>query len=93
MPRKIPENQQREAARMVVEGGLSAEAVAKQLGMSDSSVHRYVALYRKEFSGGGEGLSSSEREELKRLRRDNAELRMERDILKKAAAYFAKNSQ
>ena len=87
MPRKITEERRREAARLVLEGGLRSGQVARQLGLSKSSVERYVASYRPAER---EELGVTEREELRRLRREGVELRMERDFLKKATAYFAK---
>ena len=87
MSRRIPEERRREAVKMVLEGGVPPAAVAKQLGMGQSTVEKSVAKFRETQP---EELTISEREELRRLHRDNAELRMERDILKKAAAYFAK---
>jgi transposase len=64
--------------------------LAKDLGISDVSLRRWI---REEQAAGGErpgGLSSDEREELQRLRDENAKLRMEREILRKAAVFFAR---
>jgi transposase len=84
-----------EAARMVTEGGLSHGEVCRRLSIADSTLARGVRHTRE---GGRSGLTTKrapvteEEMELARLRKENAELKMERDILKNAAAYFAKES-
>ena len=76
-----------EAVALVLEHGMTASQVAKDLGVGQPSISRWVRA-AKEASAPG-ALSTSEREELKRLRKETKVLRMERDILKKAAAFFA----
>jgi transposase len=71
-------------------GNKPQRRLAKDLGISDVSRRRWI---REEQAAGGErpgGLSSDEREELARLRDENAKLRMEREILRKAAVFFAR---
>ena len=82
-----------EAVKLVTEAGLSIPEVARRLSVGKSTIEYWV---RKAKTG---TLSDQERNrvtaeemELNRLRRENAELKMEREILKKAAAYFAKES-
>ena len=59
--------------------------------MTESSLRNWVERVRADRGNGKPGvLTTAEREELSRLRKDNRELRMEHDILKKAAAFFAK---
>ena len=87
--RTVSEELKREAVKMVLESGVSRLSVSQQLGIGQSTIDKAIAIYRKQTTG-AEELNISEREELKKLRRDNAELRMERDILKKATAYFAR---
>jgi transposase len=66
--------------------------IAQELGISDQSLRNWV--HRAEIeSGDRQGLTSQEREELRQLRRENKRLAMERDILKKAAAFFANDSE
>jgi transposase len=71
--------------------GKSAHGVAKELGLTVSAVRGWVKQAKVDAGGGGAGaLTTTEREELARLRRENRQLRQERDILEKATAFFAK---
>jgi transposase len=72
------------AVRIVRETGRSIAQVARELGINDGTLANWVARDRADRVGGGEKLSESEREELLRLRRENAELSMERDVLKRS---------
>ena len=83
-----------EAVRLLTEGQGSVAQVARDLGIRDTMLGRWkqeLAL-RSECAFAGKGQGQSEEAELRRLRRDNERLRMERDILKKAAAIFSKDS-
>jgi transposase len=85
-----PEEFRREAVRLARLGDKPQRRLAKDLGISDVSLRRWI---REKQAAGGErpgGLSSDEREELQRLRDENAKLRMEREILRKAAVFFAR---
>lgn len=62
--------------------------IARELGCSAESLRAWVRQVEVD-AGERDGQSSAEREEARRLKRENRRLRMERDILKKAAAYFA----
>lgn len=79
-----------EAVRYVRERGTTVAQAARDLGVGESTLGRWVqqASSSPEPSG-GEALTHSERDELRRLRRENARLREEREILKKATAFFA----
>lgn len=68
--------------------------VARSLGISDNTLRNWVQADRDARSRveDPDGLSESEREELSRLRRENAELRLDREILRKAAAFFARET-
>ena len=83
-----------EAVKMVTEAGLSVPEVARRVSVSTSTISYWVRMAKEgRLSNGGKSRQvSGEQMELARLKRENAELRMERDILKKAAAYFAKES-
>jgi transposase len=80
-----------EAVRLVLSGGKSIPIIAKDLGVSDQALRGWV---KQAAIDGGErdGLTTQEREELRHLRRENRILKEERDILKKAAAFFARES-
>jgi transposase len=85
----------REAVRLASKPGISRREAAKQLG-----IHQNVlAGWQRQFEKGnwndkpGEGLKSEQQKELERLRRENASLKTDLEILKKAAAYFAKESK
>jgi transposase len=78
------------AVKLVNEQGYSAAEAARSLGVDPNSVREWVKKFSDEagLAPTGEGAMAAE---LRRLRRENAQLRMEREILKKAAAFFAKD--
>ena len=76
---------------MVLDEGKSINAVARDLDVTASGLGIWVKHALADRTKGKTGLTSQERAELTRLRTENRDLRMERDILKKAAAFFAKN--
>ncbi len=78
--------------RLVLDEGKTAGAVARELNLTDSAVRAWVAQAQADRTKGKTGLTTAEREELARLRKENRELKLERDILKKAAAFFAKEN-
>ncbi len=73
-------------------GGKPVSEVARDLGVSYESLRHWVKQSEID-SGEREGLRTDEREELVRLRRENLVLRQEQEILKKAAAFFARESE
>ena len=79
------------AVRLVLDEGKTVGAVARELDLTPSALGNWVRHARADRTKGRTGLTTEERAELATLRKDNRELRMERDILKKAAAFFAKN--
>jgi transposase len=80
------------AVRLVLDEGKTVAAVARDLDLTASALAGWVKQARADRSNGATGLTTEERAELARLRRENRELRMERDILKKATTLFAKTS-
>lgn len=81
------------AVRLVLEEGKSISQAGRDLDVHGSVVSGWVKQAKVDAGKGPPGaLSTSEKEELARLRRENRQLRMERDILKKAAAFFAKEN-
>ena len=81
------------AVRLILDEGKSIGAVARELDLTPSALGLWVRQARAERTKGKSGLMKEEREELTRLRRENRILSEERDILKKAAAFFAKQSR
>ena len=85
----------RESLRRVVEGGEPATAVARSLGLSPETLYRWLREYRENAREAfpGNGKLTSQDEEVRQLRRKVAQLEEEREILKKAATFFAKESR
>ena len=82
-----------DAVKLVKRGNKSAFRVAQDLDLTPSALRNWVKQAEIDAGKGAEGaLSTSEKEELRRLRKENKQLTMEREILKKAATFFAKES-
>jgi transposase len=81
-----------EAVRLVRESGKSLYQIARDLGVADQSLRNWVHQTDLDTGRRTDGLTTEEREELRRLRRENRILREEREILKKAATFFAKET-
>src|SRR3954447_25228523 len=82
------------AVRIVEETGKPIAQVARDLGVNEGTLGNWVARAReaREARNGTEGLSTGDIEELKRLRAENAELRMERDVLKRSVVLWVKEA-
>jgi transposase len=80
-----------ETVELIRSSGRSVPDICRELGLTETTVRKWVRQDRVD-AGEVEGIASGEREELARLRAENRTLRMERDLLKKAAAFFAKDS-
>ena len=82
-----------DAVALVRRSGKSINEVASDLGVAGESLRKWVQQTKVDAGAGPPGaLTTEEREELRRLRRENKTLLMEREILKKAAAFFAKET-
>jgi transposase len=81
------------AVRLVLDEGKTVSQVGRDLDVSQSVVGNWVKQARADRSNGKTGLTTEERGELVKLRREVRELRLQRDILKKAAAFFARESE
>jgi transposase len=95
MPRTrppYPEEFRREAVGLIRSGQRSLAEASRSLGVSQQTLRNWLKQADVD-EGRAEGLSGEEREELRRLRRENRVLREEREILKKAAAFFAKENE
>jgi transposase len=71
--------------------GRSVEDLAREFEPCSATIHGWIKQADRDGGRRADGLSSDEREELRRLRRENRQLRQERDILAKAAAWFAQS--
>ncbi len=80
------------AVKMITEGGMSLMQVSRDLGVNENSLHKWKKDYLSDQQNAfpGKGHLKPEQEELRKKDREIARLTMERDILKKAIAYFAK---
>jgi transposase len=91
--RRFDDDFKAQAVRLVLDEGKSVGSVARDLDLTESNLRIWVERARADRTHGKTGLTTAEREELARLRKENRELRTEREILKKAAAFFAKHQQ
>jgi transposase len=82
-----------ETVRLVLEQGKSIGAVARDLELTESSLRNCAQQARADRTHGKTGLTTAEREQLARLRKEDRILREQREILKKAAAFFAKQNR
>jgi len=82
-----------EAVRLSRESGRPVAQVARELGISDNVLYRWRSEQQVESQGRTRQAVRVEQDELTRLRRENETLRKERDFLKRAAAFFARESQ
>lgn len=89
--RQFTDEYKAEVVRLCEQPGKTVFAVARELGLTPSAVTKWVRQAKIDAGGGGTGaLTSAEREELSALRREVRTLRQEREILKRATAFFAK---
>jgi transposase len=89
MRRRFDDDFKAQAVRLVLDEGKSVGSVARDLDLTESALRNWVERARADRTQGKTGLPTAEREELARLRKENRILREEREILKKAAAFFA----
>jgi transposase len=90
-PSKYSPEFKRDAIALALSSGKSINQTARELGMSHETLRNWVKQARIDQGQGAPGeLTSAEREELRQLRREVADLHAERDILRRAAAYFAR---
>jgi len=76
----------------LVRAGRTPEELAEEYEPSAATIHNWIAQAERDQGRRTDGLTSAEKEELRRLRRENKILRQEKEILKKAAAWFARES-
>ena len=90
--RPYPPQFKREAVELYRRSGRSIVTIAGEIGVAPESLRKWNLQHAVEV-GEREGLTSDERAQLKELQRENERLRMERDLLKRAAAFFAKETE
>ena len=96
MPRShppYPPGFRTEAVRLVRSGERTPEQLARELGCSAQAIRNWIRQGDLDAGRRSDGLTTAEREELGRLRRENRVLREEREILRKAAAFFAQEAE
>jgi transposase len=87
-----PEEFRREAVQML-RAGRTPRELSESLGVSQQTLRNWRRLDQLDRHERDDGLTSDERDELRRLRRENARLKQERDLLKRAAAFFAAETE
>ncbi len=93
--KRYDKNYKIEVVRRVMSKDKTAPDLAKELGIHVNTIYKWMGEFKKdeETAFPGSGNLKPEDEELRRLRRENANLKEENEILKKAAVYFAKNQK
>ena len=91
--RQFSEEFKEGAVRLVLDEGKTVGAVARERDLTPSALGGWVRQARADRTKGKSGLMKEAREELTRLRKENRELRLERDLLKKVSALFAKDQR
>jgi transposase len=87
--RQFDDDFKAQAVRLILDEGKTVGAVARDLDLTETALRDWVNRARADRTHGKTGLTIAEREELARLRKENRILREEREILRKAAAFFA----
>ena len=90
--RKYSKEFQLQAAKLVTEQGYSCDKAAKRLGTTGWSVRNWIQKFRQTGELPSKAETQPKMDEIRQLRKEFAQLKMENEILKKAAAYFARES-
>ena len=81
-----------EAVKLVINTGRPVATVARELGINEASLGRWVNTFKARNDTGEATVTESERAELQRLRKENADLKLDRAFLKKASLFFAQEA-
>ena len=81
-----------EAVKLVINTGRAVATVARELGIHEATLGRWVNLFRTRHDAGDGALGETERAELARLRKEVSELKLDRAFLKKASLFFAQEA-
>jgi len=90
---KFSQQYREEAVKMVIDGSRPIAEVARELGLVEGTLGNWVGIYRRAHAGDEPALTISERSRLRELEAEVRELKMEREFLGKAAAFFASKHQ
>jgi transposase len=92
---RYDKNYKIEVIRRACEKGQNVPELSKELGIHENTIYKWIAEFKKDETNAfpGSGKLKPEDDELRRLKRENANLKKEIEILKKAAVYFAKNQK
>jgi transposase len=90
MPRPYPKEFREGAIALARQGERPVAEIAKELGVAESCLRNWLKQDQLDQRQRDDGVTSKEREELRQLRRENARLKQEKEILRKAAAFFAR---
>ena len=82
-----------EAVKLILDGGVSLAQAARDLGVGENLLRNWKHKYKEDPAFGRVSRLTPDQEEIRRLRRELKQARQDQEILKKAAAYFAKESQ
>lgn len=91
VPRPYPKEFREGAIALARQGDRSIPDIARELGIAESCLRNWLKQEQLDHRERDDGLTSAERQELKQLRRENARLKQEKEILRKAAAFFARD--
>jgi transposase len=92
MPAPFPQEFRQRAVQLAREGTTPVAKIAKDLGISESCLRNWMAQSDAEENSGGQRLAGTEKRELADLRKRNRILEQENEILRRAAAYFAREN-
>ena len=81
-----------EAVKLVINTGRAVATVARELGVNEATLGRWVNLFKASQDAGDAGTGETEKAELLRLRKENADLKLDRAFLKKASLFFAQEA-
>ena len=91
MNKHYPPEFKADVVAMALKGEVTKRQIAEDVGISETTLHRWIGQFEVD-QGEREGTSSDERDELRQLRKDKRRLEQENEILRRAAAYFAKDA-
>ena len=89
--KKYPPEFKADIVALALKGEVTKRQIAEDVGISETTLHRWIRQHEVD-QGEREGTSSDEQAELRQLRKDKRRLEQENEILRRAAAYFAKDS-